>query len=499
MAQPSSHGSRFNTRRSASTRGAARSGLLVAIVGSLCIASFMSGCDGDDDDDSASTGGKGGSSGKGGKAGTGGKAGSSAKAGSSSVAGEGGGNDGGRGGTNTSGTAGRTGAGGSGGDAATGGTSAASGQAGEPSEGGQAGQGALIDPSQYVGMTVFRHDTFGDEEYWTKKLRLHEAIQAALDPTTALGLGLKVDSAMLPDGILNAMDLGSPATTLSLIGLDAVLGVKGTVENGVLTSVGITCALCHSNVDDSVMPGIGLRIDGAANRDLDPGAIIALSPGLADDAEALSVLNSWGPGYYDPRWNQDGINHPVLIPPIYGLSGVPLETYTGDGPVSYWNAYVAVTQMHGIGTFFDPRIDVAVIYDHDLVTPKLPSLFDYQMTLEPAPVAASAFDDEAAERGETLFEGAAQCSSCHSGERLTDAAETLHAASETGMDPLTATRSATGLYRTTPLRALLAHPPYFHDGSAATLADVVTHYDTTLSLALSAEQQADLVEYLKSL
>jgi hypothetical protein len=285
-----------------------------------------------------------------------------------------------------------------------------------------------------------------------------------------------------------------------LIGLDAVVGVKGTVDDaGNLTSVGITCALCHSGVDDSVMPGIGSRLDGAANRDLDPGAIIALAPGLADNQAALDVLNSWGPGFYDPRWNQDGINHPVLIPPIYGLSGVASETYTGDGPVSYWNAYVAVTQMHGIGTFFDPRIDVAVIYDHDLVTPKLPALFEYEMTLEPPAVPTTAFDDEAAARGDELFDGAAKCSTCHQGERHTDAADGLHMAAETAMEPVTAERSATGLYRTTPLRALLAHAPYFHDGSAATLADVVAHYDEALSLDLSEDQQADLVEYLKSL
>jgi hypothetical protein len=465
-------------------------------------ASSVTGCDGDDDDTSGA-GGKGASGGQGGASGkssTGGK-------GGKALAGAAGDDEGGRGGT-SSGGSNAGGEGGTGGDAASGGSggggasggSGGSGQAGEPAEGGQAGQGSLIDPSTFNGQWVFRHDTFGDEAFWTKQLRLHEAIQAALDPTTALGLGLKVDASVLPAGILDTVDLTSPATTVALLGLDAVVGVKGTVDSsGNLRSVGITCALCHSTVDDSVMPGIGARVDGAANRDLDPGAIIALSPGLAGDQAKLDVLNSWGPGFYDPRWNQDGINHPVLIPPIYGLSGVPLETYTGDGPVSYWNAYVAVTQMGGIGTFFDPRIDVAVIYDNDLVTPKLPSLFEYQMSLEPAAVAASEFDAAAAERGAALFAGTANCSSCHRGERLTDAAETLHAAAETGMDGVTAERSATGLYRTTPLRALLAHPPYFHDGSAATLADVVTHYDSALSLGLDADQRADLVEYLKSL
>jgi hypothetical protein len=351
----------------------------------------------------------------------------------------------------------------------------------------------------FDGKAVFRFDTFGDEQLWTEQYRLHEAIQAALHPTMALSLGLKVDAEALPPGILDTADLTSPATTVALIGLDAVVGVKGTVENGQLVSVGITCALCHSDVDDSVMPGIGVRIDGAANRDLNPGAIIALSPGLADDADALAVLNSWGPGRYDPRWNQDGINHPVLIPPIYGLQGVPLETYTGDGPISYWNAYVGITQMGGVGTFVDERIDVAVMSDEELVAPRLPALLEYQLTLMPPEPAAGSFSAEAAERGRMLFEGAAQCSSCHDGPMLSDAGSVFHAAEETGMEPLTAERSATGMYRTTPLRALFAHPPYFHDGSAATLEAVVTHYNTELELGLTAAQQADLVEYLKSL
>jgi hypothetical protein len=281
--------------------------------------------------------------------------------------------------------------------------------------------------------------------------------------------------------------------------MNAVVGVMGTVDSDMnLTSVGITCALCHSDVDDSVMEGIGVRIDGAANRDLDPGAIIALAPGLAEMPDALEVYNSWGPGMYDPRFNQDGMNHPVLIPPIYGLADVPLETYTGDGPISYWNAYVGITQMGGIGNFFDPRIDVAVLYDQDMVNPKLPALFDYQVSLAAPEPDESQFDSAAAARGQELFEGAATCSTCHMGETYTDA-PVLHAPGETGMDATTAERSATKMYRTTPLRALLVHPPYFHDGSAETLADVVAHYDAQFELGLSADQQADLVQYLNSL
>jgi hypothetical protein len=455
-----------------------------ATTTALALVAFATlGACGDEDDDVATRASEGGSSGTGtgGRAGKGGTSsgGTTGKGGSAT----GGGNTGGSntGGT-SSGSAGEAGAG-------------AGGDGGSP-DGGMGGEGG---GDMFDGQEVFRFDTFGDEQLWTGQYRLHEAIQAALHPTMALSLGLKVDAAALPAGILETADLMDPATTVALIGLNAVVGVKGTVENGTLVSVGITCALCHSDVDDAVMPGIGARIDGAANRDLNVGAIIALSPGLADAPDSLAVLNSWGPGFYDPRWNQDGINHPVVIPPIYGLEDVPVETYTGDGPISYWNAYVAVTQMGGVGNFTDERIDVAVTSDEDLVTPKLPALLEYQLSLTPPAPAAGAFDAAAAARGRTLFEGAAQCGSCHSGPRLSDAAMRLHAPAETGMEPMTAERSATGMYRTTPLRGLLAHPPYFHDGSAATLPAVVLHYDAQFELGLSAEQHVDLIEYLKSL
>jgi mono/diheme cytochrome c family protein len=437
-------------------------------------ASGFVACGGDDDDDvaAADTGGEAGES-------TGGRGGSTATGGRGGTA------SGGRGGMATGGTGTDGGEGGEGG-----------GDTGGSSTGGKA---TIVDPDMYDGQEVFRYDTFGDEQFWTGTLRMHEAIPAALDPTTALTLGLKVDAEALPEGILEEVDLTDPATTVALIELDAVVGIKGTVENGILLSVGITCALCHSDVDDSVMEGIGVRIDGAANRDLDPGAIIALAPGLADNDEAIEVYNSWGPGMYDPRFNQDGINHPVLIPPIYGLADVPYETYTGDGPISYWNAYVGITQMGGIGNFFDPRIDVAVAYDQDMITAKLPSLYEYQVSLEAPAADPAGFDAAAAARGQALFAGAARCSTCHSGPAFSDAGQAWHSPEETGMDPTTAERSATKLYRTTPLRALLVHPPYFHDGSAATLAAVVTHYNTTLTLGLTAEQQADLVQYLNTL
>jgi hypothetical protein len=363
------------------------------------------------------------------------------------------------------------------------------------------GHSRTIDHTQFDGQQVFRFDTFGDEAFWTGELRLNEAIQAALDPITALSLGLKVDAQALPEGILETADLEDPATTVALIGLDAVLGIRGKVDRrGNLVRVGITCALCHSTVDDSVMPGIGNRLDGHAASDLDPGAIIALAPGLADSPESLAVLRSWGPGRYDPRWNQDGINAPIFIPPIYGLDGVPLETTTGDGPISYWNAYVGTTQMRAQGQFFDPRINVAVFRQPDLLTPKLPALYDYQVSLEPPAPPEGSFDPDAAERGRAVFEGEGRCAGCHSGPKLSDVTEhRLHEPAETGMDPLHAERSATDHYRTTPLRALFDHPPYFHDGSAPTLEAVVEHYDRVLDLDLDEDESADLVQYLRSL
>jgi hypothetical protein len=334
-----------------------------------------------------------------------------------------------------------------------------------------------------AGQDVFRHATFGDEQFWTDTLQMHTVISTGVSPATALAVGLKVDAAAVPSEVLATADLTDPATTVALIGLNAVVGVQGKVVDGMLLEVGITCALCHSTVDDSVAPGIGRRLDGWPNRDLDAGLIISLSPALTDAQRA--VYRSWGPGRFDPRYNVDGINDPVLIPPAYGLSGVPAETYTGDGPISYWNAYVATVEMGGKGTFIDPRIGVSVVSVPDLVTPRLP-----------APPAGS-FDDAAAARGEAVFDGAGRCATCHEGALYTET--TLHAAAETAMDPLYATRSATGLYRATPLRGLWQHPPYFHDGSAATLSDVVEHYDAALGLTLDAPQKSDLVQFLLSL
>jgi mono/diheme cytochrome c family protein len=370
-----------------------------------------------------------------------------------------------------------------------------------------------VDPElAAAGRDVFRFDTFGDEVFWTDTVRLHEVIQASVSPRVALGVGLKVDAEALPQSVRDALaageiDLDDPATTVTLLKLNAVVGVRGTVETvdgrDTLMRVGITCALCHSTVDNSFAPGIGSRLDGWPNRDLNVGAIVALSPAVP--AAQKEVFNSWGPGMYDPRFNIDGQNLPVVLPPAFGLRTVRNEIYTGDDTISYWNAYVAVTQMHGQGTFVDPRLGISVVRSGDLVTPKLPALREYQHSLEtPAPIAGS-FDAAAAERGRAVFTGAARCSGCHFPERaFTDInAGRLHDAAETGMEPVYASRSVTGRYRTTPLRGLWRPPllqgPYFHDGSAATLEEVVEHYVRVRGLSLTDQQKRDLVEFLKSL
>jgi hypothetical protein len=367
-------------------------------------------------------------------------------------------------------------------------------------------------PHRSDGQRTFRYDTFGDEQLWTNVLRMHEALPS-VDPATALAVGLKVDSEALPRELITALrarkvDLTNPAVTIALLKLNAVVGVIGKVDDsGRLTSVGITCALCHSTVDNSFAAGIGRRLDGWPNRDLNVGAILGLSPLLEDPG--------WGPGRYDPRHQIfDGQNvvarfedmFPVLIPPAYGLKGVGFETYTGDGPISYWNSYVGVSQMGGKGNFSDPRIGLFITQQPDLVTPKLPALLEYQLSLRAPAAAPGSFNPAAARRGEIMFNGKADCARCHTPPTYTDVLSgpdprvpLLHDPEETGAEPLYATRSATGQYRATPLRGAWQHPPYFHDGSAATLPAVVDHYDDVLRLNLSAREKADLVEFLKSL
>ena len=364
------------------------------------------------------------------------------------------------------------------------------------------------------GKQIFRFDTFGDETQWTDTLRMHEVIRTAVDPVTALSVGLKVDSEALPpavvQGIQNgSIDLNSPDTTVALLKLNAVVGLQGKVEvvNGkdTLTRVGVTCALCHSTVDDSFAPGIGKRLDGWPNRDLNPGAIIALSPAI--DAVKKAVYNSWGKGKYDPRFNLDGKNGPQVIPPAYGLKGIHRITSTGDGEdIAYWNRYVGVTQMGGHGTFSEPRTGVNVTNGtDDLISAKLPALQAYQLSLAAPPAPAGRFDATAALRGSVVFKGAARCATCHSGSEFTDANLRLHSPSEVVSEPEPdgvpsyASRSATKMYRTAPLRGIWQHPPYFHNGTAATLEDVVQTYNTRQSLGLTAAEITDLVEYLKSL
>lgn len=359
--------------------------------------------------------------------------------------------------------------------------------------------GAPLDLSAQ-GRYIFRHWTFGDEPFWTDTLHLDQVVETAVSPATALAVGLKVDAERLPPGFLSGADLTSPATTVELLRRNAVVGVEAVVAaDRHIERIGITCALCHSTVDNSVAPGVGRRLDGWPNRDLNVGAIVALSPALP--AAAKAVFNSWGPGKYDAEFSRDGINSPVVIPPAFGLRGVALETYTGEGPVSYWNAYVAVTQMHGHGSFADPVLGIDINQIPDRVKPVLPVLRAYQLSLSAPPPPSGSVDATAAERGRDLFNTTARCATCHIPTMAFSDVNLgiLHDPSETGMDPVRAGRLKNHQYRTTPLRALWQHPPYFHDGSAATLADVVEHYDRQFGLGLSPQQKADLVQYLKSL
>jgi hypothetical protein len=405
------------------------------------------------------------------------------------------------------------------------------------------------------GRQIFRFDTFGDEDFWGGQLQLHQAIQGeqfggvgpGVSPATALSVGLKVDVKALPDSLKRQIrrgrvDLNDPAVTLALLKLNAVVGVQGFFnENGSLSSIGITCAFCHSTVDDSFAPGIGRRLDGWANRDLNVGAIVALSPNLSpfetllgvDRDTVVAVLNSWGPGKYDAELNLDGkafnpqqitngvvtgtnVSGATLLPPAFGLAGVNLHTYTGWGSVPYWNAYVANLQMHGKGNFYDPRLDNAEQFPlaavngfghiqapegEDLITSKLPALHMYQLSLlAPAPPEGS-FDPIAAARGDSLFEGKANCASCHVPPLFTEPGWNMHTPEEMGIDSFQADRSPDRRYRTTPLKGLWTHMEggFYHDGRFATLLDVVNHYNTLFSLGLTDGEKSDLVEYLKSL
>ncbi|HEU4382013.1 MAG TPA: hypothetical protein VFR85_00820 [Anaeromyxobacteraceae bacterium] len=397
------------------------------------------------------------------------------------------------------------------------------------------------------GRRTFRFDTFGDEAFWTDTLKLHAAVEK-VSPRTALAVGLKVDVDALPPAVAKAIsagqvDLDDPAVTATLLRLDAVVGVKGAVDaQNRVARLGITCALCHSTVDDSLATGIGHRLDGWPNRDLDVGAIVNLSPDLSAVARLLGapepavrqVIAQWGPGRFDAAVfvdgkavGPDGVPHPTLIPAAFGLSGVNLHTYTGWGSVTYWNAFVANLEMHGQGTFFDPRLDdagkfpiaaanrfghLAAPPGQDLVTPKLAALHFYQLALQAPKAPEGSFDAAAAGRGAAVFAGQGRCAGCHVPPLYTEPGWNQHAAAEIGIDDFQASRSPDGRYRTTPLKGLWARMRagnatdpsgnghgFYHDGRFPTLPDVIDHYDRFLGLGLTPAQKSDLVEYLKSL
>jgi hypothetical protein len=393
------------------------------------------------------------------------------------------------------------------------------------------------------GRKTFRFDTFGDEAFWGDQLQLHKAIAGAkfggvgpgLPPAKALELGLKVDAQMVPPDVAagikaGKVDLSDPANTLALLKANAVIGVTAFANpDGSVRSMGIQCALCHSTVDDSFSKGIGQRLDGWPNRDLNVGAIVALAPNKkphtallgVDEATLVKVLNSWGPGKYDAELDQDGkalrpdgMSAATVLPAAFGLAGVNLHTYSGWGSVTYWNAYVAVTQMHGKGTFFDPRLNDKARFpiavkaglhnvrnNPDLVTPKLAALHFYQLSIPAPKPPAGSFDQAAAKRGEGVFNGAAKCSTCHVPPIFTEPGWSMHSAKEIGIDNFQSDRSPDRMYRTTPLAGLFTRQKggFYHDGRFATLQAVVDHYAKVLNLKLTADQTRDLIEYLKSL
>jgi cytochrome c5 len=393
------------------------------------------------------------------------------------------------------------------------------------------------------GKQTFRFDTFGDEAFWGDTLHLHQAIEGAklggvgpgVSPATALAVGLKVDVEALPPDLIAALKLGrvnlqDPATTLTLLKLNSVVGLTGFFNSqGSLRSIGIQCAFCHSTVDNSLAPGIGHRLDGWANRDLNVGAITSLAPNLQPLASLLgvsvadvkSVLGAWGPGKFDAElfldgkgFRPDGKTAAVLIPPAFGLVGVNLHTWTGWGSVTYWNAFVGNLEMHGKGTFFDPRLNDATQFPvaaaagfgnvrntPDLITSKLGALQFYQLAIPAPNPPKDSFDADAAARGKALFEGQAKCAACHVSPLFTEPGWNLHTPEEIGVDDFQANRAPDHRYRTAPLKGLWTHTKggFFHDGRFATLDAVVQHYNSFFALGLSDSQAYDLVEYLKSL
>jgi hypothetical protein len=394
------------------------------------------------------------------------------------------------------------------------------------------------------GREIFRFDTFGSEAFWGGRLRLHQPIigarfggvGAGLSPRAALQVGLKIDVEMVPPALIGrfragTVDLNDPAITVELLEARAVVGVTAFKQGSQVTGVGFQCALCHSNVDDSAMPGVGRRLDGWPNRDLNVGGIIALAPDLTpftqllqlDDASVRQVLNSWGAGKFDAELildgkatRPDGKSAATLLPAAFGLSGVNAHTYTGNwGTVTYWNAFVANLEMHGSGRFYDPRLANAAKYPvaaragfadlfpsgPDLITPKLPDLHFYQLAIPAPQPPAGSFDRVAAERGRIVFNDIARCARCHVPPIFTEPGWNLHTAEEIGIDDFQARRSPDDRYRTTPLRGLFTRMKggFYHDGRFPTLRDVVEHYDRVFALRLNETDKVNLVEYLKSL
>src|SRR3954467_278599 len=393
------------------------------------------------------------------------------------------------------------------------------------------------------GRQIFRFDDFGDNAFWSGALQLDKAILGrrlggvgpGVSPKTALSVGLKVDSNALPKSVLNALKAGkvnldSPATTLALIKLNAVVGVKGHfTKSGRMSSIGLTCAVCHSTVNNSVAPGIGKRLDGWPNRDLNVGAIVGLSPNLkpvadllgADVATVQKVLAAWGPGKFDAElfldgkgFRPDGKTAATLIPPAFGLAGIDRHTYTGWGSIPYWNAFVANLEMHGQGSFTDSRLDDAAKFPvaarnhmghtrsaRDLITSKLPALQFYQLALKAPKPPRGSFNRRAARRGKRLFEGKGRCANCHIKPTFTEPGFNMHDPKDVCTDSFQADRSPDGKYRTTPLRGLWSHKKggFWHDGRFRSLRAVVEHYNGCFGLNLSSREKSDLVEYLKSL
>lgn len=417
----------------------------------------------------------------------------------------------------------------------------------------------IIDNTQKLlteGRNVFRFETFGDEVFWTDTLKLHKSIEGSkhggigpgLGPKEALAVGLKVDldalTPLLADRIKRGeVNLDDPAITLELLKLNAVIGVVAqfnsdnilNVSNpptsaGALKSIGLTCAVCHSTVDDALLPGIGHRLDGWANRDLNVGAVASLAPDLSYFANLLGVNQlmvrkvflSWGPGKFDAELNLDGKAFrpdgkpaATLIPPAFGMPGVNNHTWTGGwGTVTYWNAFVANLELGGQGVFFDRRLNDPKHYpiaakagfgnkrsDSDFITSKLASLHFYQLAIPSPKPPKGSCDSAAAVRGESIFNGKAACATCHVPPLFTEPGWNTHKPEDIGIDDFQSNRSPDSTYRTPPLKGLWTHTKggFYHDGRFATLLDVVNHYNNFKKLNLTEQEKKDLVEYLKSL